>query len=65
MPVIINDFEVVAEPAPEAGGTEFIPEEGPVGAPPSREPAVPTSTPLDILRIEEHQLLRRMRLAAF
>jgi hypothetical protein len=58
MPVIINDFEVVAEPAPPAPATPGA------AAGPSASQAASAPNPLDILRIEEHALLRRLRLWA-
>ena len=65
MPVIINDFEVNAEiPRQNGQGQPSAP--GPSGV----TPAGPTPgvsyppNPLDILRIEEHQFRRRLRLWA-
>jgi hypothetical protein len=62
MPVIINDFEVVAEAPQAARGTTAG--AAPAGGAPSQAPVASAPNPLDILRIEEHQLLRRMRLWA-
>jgi hypothetical protein len=61
MPVIINDFEVVAEPAAPAR-----PPAATAGAPasPSASQAASAPNPLDILRIQEHALLRQLRLWA-
>ena len=58
MPVIINEFEVVAEAPERAAGTPS-PE-------PAEEqaPAAPPLRPIDIIQIEEHHRRRMARLAA-
>jgi hypothetical protein len=63
MPVIIDNFEVVAEPPPAAqtGTGAARPEGGQAASPP---PATTAPAPLDLLRIEEHRFRRNLRLSA-
>ena len=63
MPVIIDNFEVVAAPPSTAQpGTDAArPEGGQAASPP---PAMTAPTPLDLLRIEEHRFRRNLRLLA-
>ncbi len=56
MPVVINEFEVVAEPPPASQST------GP--KPPGTAPSAPTPTPHDIERIVRRQIERCARVRA-
>lgn len=56
MPVIINEFEVIAEPPEPAGNAPAEPESTPAAAQPLR--------PVDIIRIQEYHEQRMARLAA-
>lgn len=56
MPVIINDFEIIAEPLP-------APQEA-SPAQPAGQPEPPALHPEDIVRITRHEQQRRERLQA-
>jgi hypothetical protein len=60
MPIIINDFEVAAEPPPSAPAASA----GSGGQAAAPAAATEAPKPLDLLRVEEHRARRNLRLWA-